>query len=99
MLRCIFPDVTIDQVIWCDTKHVLLFRCVNGTRQDWKLASVGNPEPWAKQLTLDIVARHGMPRENAVDYTGEKGGPSCPVAPDFVTYTKQAALRTLPLLG
>lgn len=98
MFPCILADVTIDQAIWCDNKHVLLFRCVNGTRQDWKLASVGNPEPWAKQRALDIVESYGMPRENAVDYTGQNGGPSCPVAPDLVTYTSQAAQR-IGLLG
>lgn len=89
--------MTIDQLIWCDKKHALLVRCVNETRQDWKLASVGNPEPWVKPIVLDIIESLGMPRENAVDYTGENGGPSCPVAPDLVTYKLRAAKRVGPL--
>lgn len=91
MFPCTLSDVTVDQAIWCDTKHVLIVRCVNETRQDWKLASVGNPEPWAKGIVLDIIESYGMPRENAVDYTGENGGPSCPVAPDLATYKLRAA--------
>ncbi|XP_037050429.1 uncharacterized protein LOC119084521 [Bradysia coprophila] len=85
--------VTIDQAVWCDTKHVLLVRCVNETRQDWKLASIGNPEQWVKPIVLDVIESLGMSRENAIDYTGENGGPSCPVAPDLVTYKLRAAKR------
>lgn len=85
------PDMTIDQVVWCDSNHLLIVRCVNETRQDWKLASLGDPAPWAKPLVLKIVESLGMPPENAVEYASATNGGHCPDAPDLFTYTLQAA--------
>lgn len=75
--------MTVPQIIWCDHTHVLMVRCVNGTRQDWKLSSIGDPESWAKTLALDLVKSMGMPTENAIEY--ENGGP-CSDVPDVATY-------------
>lgn len=86
--------MTIDQVIWCDSNHILLVRCVNGTRQDWKLASIGDPAPWAIPLVLQIVESLGMPPENAIEYKSVTNGGTCPVVPDLLTYERQAAINT-----
>lgn len=86
----ILTDKTLDQVIWCDNNNALIVRCVNGTRQDWKLASWGKPEPWVKKKSLDTIKSLGMPIENAIDYTD-----SCPDAPDMVTYARKAINRVI----
>lgn len=85
-----FSVVTIDQVVWCDQKHTLFVRCVNGTRQDWKVGSDGEPEPWMLPLAKQIVADLGMPPENALEYKSVANGGNCPVADDLTTYLIQA---------
>ncbi|KAJ6637997.1 hypothetical protein Bhyg_10729 [Pseudolycoriella hygida] len=83
--------VTVDQLIWCDLNHLLLVRCVNGTRQDWKLASLGDPAPWALPLVLNIIEGLGMPPENAVQYESVSNGGTCPDASNLLIYLIQAA--------
>jgi len=84
-------NFTVDTFHWCDgVKHALLVRCINGIRQDWKVVSDGDPDPWVFPLMQQKIAALGMPAENAVQYKSVTQGGNCPVVPDLTGNTVQA---------
>lgn len=104
MINWLISEVTRLTGLWTDgLAHALAVGCISpGTPQQshvWALYSSGAPEPWVKQLSLEILANHSIDTSNALDFTDTPYFPfTCTDPPSVPVYTANI-LKSTGVLG